>query len=74
MIADIEAARVAAEASIVAATTVDELRRLDADLLGKQGALASLKAGLGRLATVDEKKEAGAALNRAVTQVESVLA
>jgi phenylalanyl-tRNA synthetase alpha chain len=74
MIADIEAARVAAEASIVAATTVDELRRLDAELLGKKGALASLKTGLGRLATVEEKKEAGAALNRAVAQVESVLA
>ena len=74
MIADIEAARVAAEASIVAATTVDELRRLDAELLGKKGTLAALKAGLGRLATVDEKKEAGAALNLAVTRVESVLA
>ncbi len=74
MIADIEAARVAAEASIAAATTVDDLRRLDAELLGKKGALALLKAGLGRLATVDEKKEAGAALNLAVTRVESVLA
>ncbi|MEY4362360.1 MAG: phenylalanyl-tRNA synthetase alpha chain [Actinomycetota bacterium] len=74
MIADIEAARVAAEASIAAASTVDELRRLDTELLGKKGALASLKSGLGRLGSVDEKKAAGAALNDAVDAVGALLA
>ena len=74
MLTEIEAARTAALASIAAAVSADDLRRLDTELLGKKGALASLKAGLGRLATVDEKKAAGAALNDAVGSVEGALA
>ena len=73
MIADIDAARAAAVASIASAATVDDLRRLDAELLGKKGPLAQLKAGLGKLATVDEKKAMGAALNDAMTAVQSAL-
>ena len=44
---------------------LDTLRKqidaLDTELLGKKSALADLKAGLGKLATVDEKKAAAAA-------------
>lgn len=73
MIAEITAARTAAEQSIAAASTLDELRVLDTDLLGKKSPLALLKTGLGKLSTVDEKKAAGQALNEAMLAVEEVL-
>ncbi|MBJ7362563.1 MAG: phenylalanine--tRNA ligase subunit alpha [Ilumatobacteraceae bacterium] len=74
MIVDINAARAAAEQSIANASTIDELRQLDTELLGKKGPLALLKNGLGKLATVDEKKAAGQALNEAMSAVEVTLA
>jgi phenylalanyl-tRNA synthetase alpha chain len=73
MIAEITAARTAAEQSIAAASTLDEIRILDTDLLGKKSPLALLKTGLGKLTTVDEKKAAGQALNEAMLAVEEVL-
>lgn len=73
MIADITSARDAALAQIAEASSVDEVARLDAELLGKKGALAALKAGLGKLGTVDEKKAAGAALNEAMSTVEKAV-
>lgn len=74
MIADITAARDEALARIAAASSADDVARLDAELLGKKGALAGLKAGLGKLATVDEKKSAGAAVNEALAVVETAIA
>jgi phenylalanyl-tRNA synthetase alpha chain len=73
MIAEITAARTAAEQSIAAASTLDEIRVLDTDLLGKKSPLALLKTGLGKLTTVDEKKAVGQALNEAMLAVEEVL-
>ncbi|MEY4248033.1 MAG: phenylalanyl-tRNA synthetase alpha chain [Actinomycetota bacterium] len=73
MISEITAARIAAEQSIAAASTLDELRVLDTDLLGKKSPLALLKTGLGKLETVDEKKAAGQSLNEAMLAVEEVL-
>ena len=73
MISEITAARTAAEQSIAAASTLDEIRILDTDLLGKKSPLALLKTGLGKLTTVDEKKAAGQALNEAMLAVEEVL-
>ena len=73
MIADITTARDQALSRVAAATSVDDVARLDAELLGKKGALATLKAGLGKLATIDEKKAAGAAVNEAMTAVEAAL-
>ena len=73
MISEITAARTAAEQSIAAAFTLDEIRILDTDLLGKKSPLALLKTGLGKLTTVDEKKAAGQALNEAMLVVEEVL-
>jgi len=73
MINEISAARDSALVRVAEARTTDDLRTLDVDVLGKKGALATLKAGLGRLATVDEKKAAGAALNEAVAAVEAAL-
>jgi len=71
MYSEISAARDVALARVAEARTSDELRALDTEVLGKKGALAALKAGLGKLATVDEKKAAGAALNEAVAAVEA---
>ena len=73
MISEITAARTAAEQSIAAASTLEEIRILDTDLLGKKSPLALLKTGLGKLTTVDEKKAAGQALNEAMLAVEEVL-
>ena len=73
MISEIAAARTAAEQSIAAASTLEEVRVLDTDLLGKKSPLALLKTGLGKLTTVDEKKAAGQALNEAMLAVEEVL-
>jgi len=74
MIVDINAARAAAEQSIANAATIDELRQLDTELLGKKSPLALLKNSLGKLTTVDEKKAAGQALNEAMSAVEVTLA
>jgi len=74
VIDDIRAARDAALAQVAAAATPDELRRLDTELLGKQGPLAGFKRQLGGLATPDEKKAAGQAVNEALAAVESAVA
>ena len=65
MIDDIRAAKEAALERIRAATTLDDVAALSSQLLGKRGELAQLKTKLGSLATVDEKKAAGQALNEA---------
>ena len=74
MIDDIRAAREAALERIAAATTLDEVTTLDAQLLGKRGPLAQLKTQLGSLATIDERKQAGQALNEATTVANEALA
>jgi len=56
-------------ARIHTAASVDEIAAIDAELLGKRGSLTLLKASLGSLATVDEKKAAGQALNAATQAV-----
>jgi len=73
MISDITSARDDALSRVAAASSVDEIARLDAELLGKKGALAGLKSGLGKLSTVEEKKAAGAAVNEAMSVVEEAL-
>jgi phenylalanyl-tRNA synthetase alpha chain len=73
VIDDIRAAGEAAVAQIAQAESLDTLRRLDTELLGKQGALASFKRQLGTLATADEKKAAGQAVNTALRAVEAAL-
>jgi phenylalanyl-tRNA synthetase alpha chain len=73
MISDITSARDDALSRVAAASSVDEIARLDVELLGKKGALAGLKSGLGKLSTVEEKKAAGAAVNEAMSVVEEAL-
>jgi len=65
LIDDIRAAKEAALERIRAATTLDDVTALAGQLLGKRGDLAQLKTKLGGLATVEEKKAAGQALNEA---------
>jgi phenylalanyl-tRNA synthetase alpha chain len=74
VIDDIGAARDVALARIATAATLDDVVRLESELLGKRGALATLKAGLGGLATADEKKAAGRDLNEAQREVADALA
>ena len=74
MIDDIMAARESALARLAAAATSDDVRAVEIDVLGKKGSLTDLKAGLGKLATIEEKKQAGSALNEATTTVADALA
>ena len=73
MIDDIRAARDAALAQVDAADSLEAVTALDARLLGKKGQLAQLKKQLGSLATVDEKKAAGQAVNEALRAVGAAL-
>jgi phenylalanyl-tRNA synthetase alpha chain len=74
MIDEIRAARESALARLAAASTSDEVRAVEIDVLGKKGALTDLKTGLGKLATIEEKKAAGSALNEAAATVAEALA
>jgi phenylalanyl-tRNA synthetase alpha chain len=73
VIDDITAARDAALAEVEAAGSLDAVRALDAELLGKSGVLAAFKKRLGGLATIDEKKAAGRAVNEAMEAVTAAL-
>jgi phenylalanyl-tRNA synthetase alpha chain len=74
MIESIIAARDAALARLDGATTSEQLAAMSAELLGKKGPLAALKSQLGSLATAEEKKAAGHAINEAVAAVDAALA
>ena len=69
MIDDIRAARDAALAQVDAAESLESITELDARLLGKKGRLAELKKQLGTLASIEEKKAAGQAVNEALDAV-----
>src|SRR6266545_1615921 len=58
---------------IAKATTLDELRALETELLGKKSRLVQLRQSLGGL-DPDERKELGAALNAARENVGAILA
>ena len=74
MIDQIAAARDAALAEIDAADSLESVTALDSRLLGKKGALAQLKTQLGGLATVEEKRTAGQAVNEAMQTVADAIA
>jgi phenylalanyl-tRNA synthetase alpha chain len=73
VIDDIRAAEKAALTEVAHADTLDAVVALEPQLLGKKGSLGTLKTQLGALATVDEKKAAGQALNEATQAVEAAL-
>ena len=72
MIDQVREARDAALARVAAVSTLDELRAVDADALGKKGALAALKTKLGGLA-VEDRKSVGQAINEALSAVNAAL-
>ena len=74
MLDELNAARDGALDRIAQARTVGEIDAIDAEVLGKKGSFAAAKQALGRLATVDEKKTAGQALNTATQAVAAALA
>jgi phenylalanyl-tRNA synthetase alpha chain len=74
MIDQIRVAREGAMARLAAATTSDAVRAVEQEVLGKKGTLTDLKSGLGKLATIEEKKAAGQALNEATAEVSAALA
>lgn len=73
MIEHVATARAEAESRIASAASLEDLKALSAEVLGKRGALGQLKAGLAQLATVEEKKTLGQAVNEAIRAVEEAL-
>ena len=71
MIDDVLAAADAAVARLAAVSSLAEARSVETELLGKKGPFAEFKTRLGGLATVDEKKAVGQALNEATQVVQS---
>ncbi len=69
MIEEVKRAVEAALARVDAAVSADDVRALEAELLGKRGPFATFKTGLGALATVEEKRAAGQAVNEATAAV-----
>ncbi len=70
---DVVAVEAAAAPRIEAATTLDELRDLEQELLGRRSPLASFKAGLAGLEP-DDRRTVGGALNRVRQTLETALA
>jgi phenylalanyl-tRNA synthetase alpha chain len=73
MLDTVTAARDEALERIAAAATLDDVVVLDSELLSKRGVFAGFKASLGSLASVDDKKQAGQALNAATATVAAAL-
>ncbi|MBU6316191.1 MAG: phenylalanine--tRNA ligase subunit alpha [Acidobacteria bacterium] len=69
MIDEVRAAVDAAVARLAEVATLAEAQTLETEVLGKRGPFAEMKTRLGGLATVDEKKAAGQALNEATQRV-----
>ncbi|MFM7126862.1 MAG: phenylalanine--tRNA ligase subunit alpha, partial [Actinomycetota bacterium] len=69
MIREIRDLQSDAAVRIEAAESVESLRFVDAEYLGKKGALTVLKSRLSALSSAEEKKAAGQALNEAVQAV-----
>jgi phenylalanyl-tRNA synthetase alpha chain len=69
MIDDLARACADGLAAVAAAGTLEELRAVEAELLGKRGPLARAKAALGSR-PADQRREAGRAVNEAITAVQ----
>jgi phenylalanyl-tRNA synthetase alpha chain len=69
---ELDRARSAGLAAVAGAVTLDELRAVESEVLGKRGALARTKAGLGALPP-EARREAGRAVNEAVATVQAAL-
>jgi len=74
MIDDIRRAEAAAIDAATHASSLDALREIESDALGKKGVLAGFKSRLGSLATVDERRDTGQVLNEATAAVAAAIA
>ncbi len=72
MIEEIRAAHEGALQRVAAAATLDDLRAVETDVLGKKGPLATLKTRLGAV-DIDQRKTAGQAINAAMDAVRGAL-
>ncbi|MFZ6002708.1 MAG: phenylalanine--tRNA ligase subunit alpha [Actinomycetota bacterium] len=72
MLDEIAAIEAEAVPRITAAATLDDLRSLDQELMGKRSALTMLKSRLGSLSE-DERREVGAAINQVRASLQSAL-
>ena len=72
MLDDIARIADAGVARVATATSLDELRSFESELLGKRSELSTLKAKLGSL-DADERRTAGQALNAARTRLEEAV-
>jgi phenylalanyl-tRNA synthetase alpha chain len=73
MIDDIRRAEAGAIDAAKNATSLDALREIESEALGKKGALAGFKSRLGALASVDERKQMGQVLNEATASVAAAI-
>ncbi len=73
MIDQVRQARDAALARVASVTTLDDLRAVDTEVLGKKGPLTVLKTQLGSL-PIDDRKAAGQAINDAIGAVQQAIA
>jgi phenylalanyl-tRNA synthetase alpha chain len=73
VINDINSARVAALEALALATTLDEVNRLAAELTSKKSAISQLKAGLGKVADVEMRKQVGQSINAALAEVTAAI-
>jgi phenylalanyl-tRNA synthetase alpha chain len=73
MIDDINRIGAEAPARIAAATTLDELRAVEGELLGKKGVLTALKKGLGAL-DPEPRRAAGLAMNDVRAAIDAAVA
>ncbi|MBM3718763.1 MAG: phenylalanine--tRNA ligase subunit alpha [Actinobacteria bacterium] len=71
---DIEAAVGDALGQIAGASTLEDLRAVSAGLTGKKGRLARLKAALGGIADIEERKTLGMLVNEALATVTGAVA
>jgi phenylalanyl-tRNA synthetase alpha chain len=73
MIDDVRAAADVAVARLGSVSSLAEARQLETELLGKKGPFAEFKTRLGGLATVEEKKAVGQAVNDATQTVSAAV-
>src|SRR3954466_338672 len=74
MIDDIRRAEAAAIDAAATASSLDALRQIEIDALGKKGVLAGFKSSLGSVPSVDERKHIGQVLNEATASVAAAVA
>ena len=71
---EISQAQSAAISAIAAAPDVAALRVVQADLAGKKSALSILRAQLGKIQDIEDRKSAGQAINACAVEIESAIA